>query len=92
MIRVKNLNNIYIEGLLFQENWLFESYFNRRQRALLLYLSDFHGSLTLNSSIIQNNSGMFTKEVRDRLITNTLIQSALKTHEGKSYFCLNPYR
>ena len=78
MLKIKNSNNLYIEGLLFQENWLFESAFNKRQRALILYLSDFNGSLTLNNSLIQNNSGMFTREVRDRLITNNLTYNSLK--------------
>jgi hypothetical protein len=57
----------------FTENWIFESFYSKNQRALLLYVQEFNGTIIINNTRINNHTGMYTKEVRDRLITNYLV-------------------
>ncbi len=52
----------------------------------MLYLNDFNGTVTLNNCLIQNNSGMYTRDVRDRILTNHISQSVIRSLDGKRIF------
>ncbi|TNV88206.1 hypothetical protein FGO68_gene9945 [Halteria grandinella] len=65
MIRIEHSSNITIENSSFFGNFLFETEFNRRQRAAVIFISSFNGSFQLNNTQIGNHSGMFEKSMRD---------------------------
>jgi hypothetical protein len=65
MLRIEFTSNIVIENSTFSGNFLFETEFNRRQRAAVIYVSSFNGSFTINNTQIGNHSGMFEKQMRD---------------------------
>ena len=83
MINIHRSLGVTLTNMTFSENWLFESFFSRRERALLLYLQDFNGTITLNGARISNHTGMYTKEVRDRFMLNLAVSQSIKVADGK---------
>lgn len=83
MINIHRSLGVTLTNMTFSENWLFESFFARRERALLLYLQDFNGTITLNGARISNHTGMYTKEVRDRFMPNLAVSQSIKVADGK---------
>ena len=49
----------------------------------MVYLNDFNGTVTLNNCLIQNNTGMYTRDVRERILTNHISQSVIRSLDGK---------
>lgn len=73
MIRIEYSSNITIENSSFSGNFLFETEFNRRQRAAVIFVSSFNGSFQMNNTQIGNHSGMFDKSMRDLFFYSNVV-------------------